>query len=92
MLRHGASVVEITHRNFDHVVTVVPEPSADVTIPGCRCRIAVDVLAQTVEVDADAFVIVVVGATVDHVWCGRADCSIENNLLAPHAFGETGIQ
>ena len=60
MGRHRVFVVKIARGDLDHLVAVVAKPGADPAILLGSCGIAVQVAAQPVEIDADAFVLVMV--------------------------------
>jgi len=51
-----------------------------------------DVCAHSVEVDRDAFILVVISSAVDHVGCRTADGGVESQLHPTLPLSETGGQ
>jgi len=92
MARHGAFVFEVAHGDFDHFVAVVPQPAADALILFRGCRIAVEMTAQAVQIDAHAFVLVVVRRTVNDIRGSRSNRAVEPDLPAADSLFETGSQ
>ena len=56
MTHHCPAVVKFDNRDFDHLVAVVPKPTADLSVAGGNLRIAVKAATQAVEIDADPLV------------------------------------
>ncbi len=88
MPRHFVGVIEVARRDFEHFVAVGPQLFADFAISLSRLGIAVDVLAQPVEVDARArfvgFILSVIA-----VRSRGAKRSPEIDFFLPFGFGET---
>ncbi len=90
MADHGALVVEVGADDLDNLPAVVAQPSADQAVLLGGLRVAVDVVAEAVEVDAHALVGVVVVGAVGDVGSSGADRAIEAELPAAGAFLEAG--
>src|SRR5262245_40379811 len=88
--RHGRFVVEVTRCNLDDLVAVVTQPGSDALIL-LRCGgIAVQMPAQSIEVDTDALVLGMMRSAIDDVGRRRPDRPVEADLLSPDSLLETG--
>ena len=87
---HGCFIGEVADGDFDDFVAVVAEPVADLAVVFGAGGVTVEVLAESVEVDADAFVGSMVDGAVDDVGCGGADGLSESELFAADAVFKSG--
>ena len=82
MAGHGPYVIKVAGSDLNDVVVVVPQPSSNQLIAFRGFGVAVEVVAQPVQVDAYALVIFVVIPPVNDVRCRCSDRPVENKLLA----------
>jgi len=67
MTRHRPRVMEFIYRYLDNLVTIVTQPSPNACVLFCGGRVAVDVVAQAVEVDAYPFVVIMMRAAINDI-------------------------